>query len=71
MDELPAYDAYVMEGEIRAGHRLLLRLGGKLLGPPDPAVEAGLTSIQDVERLDRMADAITSVRSWQELLSTP
>jgi hypothetical protein len=70
MHESTAYDMAVEEGQIRTSHRLLLRLGRRLLGPPDPATESALTSIQVVERLERMTDAILTVKSWQELLST-
>jgi hypothetical protein len=70
MHESTAFDMMVEEGEIRYGQRLLLRLGQKRFGPPDPATEAALTSIKDVNRLERMAEALLSVNSWQELLST-
>jgi hypothetical protein len=50
---------------------ILLKQGRKLLGPPDASVESALTSIQDVERLERMGEAILTVKSWDELLSTP
>ena len=43
----------------------------ELLGSRDPAIESALKSIQDVERLERMAEAILAVKSWEELLSTP
>jgi predicted transposase YdaD len=59
-----------LEGEIRNSHRLLLRQGQKRFGPPDPATESALKSVQDVERLERMAEALLSVSSWQELLLT-
>ncbi|HEX7376810.1 MAG TPA: hypothetical protein VF278_06845 [Pirellulales bacterium] len=49
---------------------LKLRQGRKLLGVPGPSVETALSSIQDVERLERMAEAILTVKSWEELLST-
>lgn len=71
MHESTAYDAAVEEGRIEATHCVLLKQGRKLLGPPDPSVESGLTSIQDVERLERMTEAILTVKSWDELLSTP
>ena len=51
MHESTAYDQAMEEGEIRLSHRVLLRQGRKLLGPPDSITEAALKSIQDVERL--------------------
>jgi hypothetical protein len=71
MHESTAYDMAVEEGQIRNSHGVLLRQGRRLLGPPDPATESAIRSIQDVERLERMTDAILTVKSWQELLSTP
>jgi hypothetical protein len=71
MHESTAYDQAMEEGEIRQSHRVLLQLGRKLWGSPDPSIESALSSIQDVERLDRMTEAILSVKSWQQLLSTP
>jgi predicted transposase YdaD len=79
MHESTAYDMILeegrveglREGELRSGRRLLLRLGGKRFGPADAATEAALTSIQDLDRLERMAEAVLSATSWQELLATP
>ena len=71
MHESTAYDMAVEEGLIKASHRFLLRQGRKLLGPPELSIESALVSIQDVERLERMGEAILTVKSWEELLSTP
>ncbi len=71
MNESTAWDQVLEEGEIRSTHRVLLRQGRKLFGPPDPAIESALTAIQDVERLERMSEAILTVKSWQELVATP
>jgi hypothetical protein len=71
MHESTAYDMAVEEGEIRNSHRLLLRQGRRRFGPADPATESALTAIQDLQRLERLADAILTVNSWEDLLSTP
>jgi hypothetical protein len=71
MHESTAYDVAVEEGCVKTSHRFLLKLGRKLLGPADPSIESALTSIQDVERLERMGEAILTVKSWEALLSTP
>lgn len=79
MQESTAYDEVMEEGERRGqargelerSHRLLLRLGRKCFGPPDAAAESALTAIKDLERLERLADAILTATSWQELLATP
>ncbi len=66
MYESTAYDD---EGRAEDVHRLLLRLGRKRFGSADLSIESALTSIQDLERLERMAEALLTVNSWQELLA--
>ena len=78
MQESTAFDEATEEGEIRGeirgeikGRRmLLLRLGRKQLGSLDAMTEAELTAIEDLDRLDRLGDAIFTAKSWQELLET-
>ncbi len=74
MHESTAYDMILDEGEIRGkirqSHFLLLKQGKKRFGPPDSPTEAALTAIQDLDRLERMAEAVLTVSSWQELLAT-
>ena len=74
MHESTAYDTILeegrLEGDIRTSHRLLLRLGRKRLGAPNSKTKATLTAIQDIARLERMADAILTAKSWDELLAT-
>ena len=71
MHESTAFDMMIDEGEVRRSHRILLLQGRELIGPTDPATEAALLSIRDSERLERMAKAVLSAKSWAELLSTP
>ncbi|HEX7378280.1 MAG TPA: hypothetical protein VF278_14275 [Pirellulales bacterium] len=71
MHESTAYDMAVEEGCVKNSHRVLMKQGRKLFGSPESTVESALTSIQDVERLERMAEAILTAKSWDELLSTP
>jgi hypothetical protein len=75
MHESTAYDVVLEEGlragDLRTSHRLLLRQGRKRFGPADEATESALTSIQDLDRLERMSEAVLSATSWQELLATP
>jgi len=78
MHESTAYDMILdegrvegrVEGEIRNNHRILLRLGRQRFGAADAATEAVLTAIQDLNRLERMTDALLTVTSWEELLRT-
>jgi predicted transposase YdaD len=59
------------EGQVEEARRLLLRLGRKHLGNPEATVEATVRAIIDVERLELLAERITEVANWQDLLRTP
>jgi hypothetical protein len=71
MHESSAYELILEEGAIKTAHRFLLLQGKKRLGPPDEATLSALKAIKDLDRLDRLADAVLSVSTWQELLATP
>ena len=71
MEEMTAYDEAVDEGRIEAHVSLLLRLGRKRFGSPDHAAENELAAITDLDRLERLADAILTAESWTGLLATP
>jgi len=87
MQESTAFDEATEEGErrgeingerrgeinglIKRSHQMLLRQGRKLIGSLDASTEAELTSIRDLDRLDRLAEALLTAKSWQELLDTP
>jgi hypothetical protein len=51
--------------------KTLLRQGERKFGAPDPAVTEAVGAIKDLERLQRMADAILDAKSWDEFLATP
>lgn len=71
MHESSAYHLILDEGRIDGEQRLLLRLGRKWLGQPSEAIIAALRGIKDLDRLERLGDAVTDVASWQDLLATP
>ena len=66
-----AYDLILDQGRIEGEQRLLLRLGRKRLGQPGDAIISALHGIKDLDRLERLGDAVIDVASWQELLGTP
>lgn len=70
MHESSAFDLYETKGRVEEGHRLLFRLGWNRFGAPDAATEAALRAIDDLDRLERMADAVFTAASWQEFLAT-
>lgn len=71
MHESSAFELYEEKGRIEECHRLLFRMGWNRFGAPDVETGAALRSIQDLDRLERMADALLTVRSWEEFLATP
>ena len=71
MTESTAYDTMVEEGMIRNSHRNLLQFGRKKFnGEPDEQLKATLFAIRDLDRLERMVDAIWTAASWKELIET-
>ena len=71
MEELTAYDGFEADGKRKRSHRILLRQGRTRFGPSDTATESALVAIKDLDRLERLADAILTAKSWQGLLATP
>ncbi|MGL4461130.1 MAG: hypothetical protein ACRDD1_16315 [Planctomycetia bacterium] len=67
MSRLAAY----LEGESRRRRDVILQLGTRRFGPTDRDLEEELESIHDLERLDRMVEAVISAGSWLELLAPP
>jgi predicted transposase YdaD len=65
----------LIKGEARGradeARKMLLLFGRKHLGEPGAAVEAAVQAISDLERLELLAERVTDVKSWQELLQTP
>ena len=59
------------KGRADEARTLLLRLGRKHLGEPGETVKAAVQSITDLPRLELLAERLTEVKSWQDLLQTP
>ena len=57
------------EGRMEQTRALLLRLGSKRFGAPDDQSRAVLEAIPSLEALERLADRLLEVESWQELLA--
>jgi predicted transposase YdaD len=75
MHESSAYDMILdegrIEGRIEGEIKLVRLLGPHRFGSPSAKVEAALTAIRDLDRLERLAEAILTAKSWKELLATP
>jgi predicted transposase YdaD len=63
----------LIEGRITGERQILVRLGTKRFGPPDPVILAAIEAIRSVERLEGLGERILDpdVRDWNELLGTP
>jgi predicted transposase YdaD len=59
------------EGEVEHARKTLLRQGAKKLGLLDERIEAELTAMSDLDRLNELIDRVLDVSTWEELLSPP
>jgi hypothetical protein len=59
------------EGRLEGARRMLVRLGTKCLGPPTEAEINTLSTITDLERLERMMDRLVTPANWRVLLNIP
>jgi hypothetical protein len=73
MHESTAFDAILdegrAEGRVEGALRILLRFGRKQCGAPNASIEASLAAIRDLDRLERMFDALDTAKSWDDLLA--
>jgi len=56
-------------GRVMEARRLLTRFAERSLGPAPATAQAALEAIDDLDRLERMADRLPGVQSWDELLA--
>ncbi len=70
--ESSTYQAILDEGRAEAGQRFVLQLGTKSFGPTAATIEAAVRSINDFDRLKRMADRLLDAKAtgWDDLLAT-
>jgi predicted transposase YdaD len=62
----------LIEGRIAGEQQILIRLGTKILGKPDPGILAAIAAIRDVERLEALGERIIdpAVNDWNTLLGS-
>jgi hypothetical protein len=65
------YQADLDEGRIEEAKQLLLRMGRKRFGPPEPRVVAAIESIAELGPVELLVDRLLDVASWDELLVMP
>lgn len=69
MRESVTYQAILDEGRVEAIQKTILRLGRKLIGPPNESTIAALSAIDDLERLEFLSEQLLDVKTWQELMA--
>jgi len=61
----------MFQGEKLGKIRLLTLIGNDRFGTIDPTTALALEAIDDLDRLERMAVAMSGATSWEDLLATP
>jgi uncharacterized protein HemY len=73
MKESATYQAIVQEGlaegAVQEARKLLLRLGSKQFGSPSARMQAALTKITDLGRLETLIERLGTVESWHALMA--
>jgi predicted transposase YdaD len=57
-------------GELVGVRKAFLRMAVKRLGPPGEQISRELSSLNDIEQLNRLMDRLEDVSTWDELLET-
>ena len=57
------------KGQLRGARKLLIRFGRNRFGRPDQATRKAIQAIDDLKRLERLAERIDAVSSWADLLA--
>ena len=60
-----------VEGKVETLREVVLRQGRKKFGEPEAAALQALQAVADMDRLERLSDALLDVPSWTELLAVP
>jgi hypothetical protein len=75
IEESTAYQGILRKGKaigrIDDARTILLRHGGKKLGPPSERIEAEIATMRDVDRLNDLSDRVDDVSTWDDLLAPP
>lgn len=71
LEDSSTYQLISRKERARALGATLLRQGTLRFGRPADAVEAAVTSIQELSRLERLLDRVLTAADWNDLLATP
>jgi predicted transposase YdaD len=62
--------AGLTQGRVEEARDMLLRIGRKHLGEPDAGTMKSLEAIQDLQRLEKLAERLLEATSWPELFAS-
>jgi hypothetical protein len=68
MQMTETYQFILDEGAVKHTRSLILRLGREQIGEPSEKQKNKLDTIEDLERLDRIALKVLTAKSWDALL---
>ncbi len=71
MHESDSYLAILDEGQEKATRKAILVVGEERFGPVQETVKVQLSTITDLDRLERMHRSAIKAGNWQEILDTP
>ena len=69
MHESTTYQSLLQKGGVAMLKKTILRLGEKRFSAPPESIAVRLSAVDDVAQLERLADRILDVASWEELLA--
>lgn len=69
MKESTTYRAILEEGRTEEAQKMLLLLGKRRFGSPDPQIKRAIESITDIRRLENMTTRILDAADWGDLLT--
>ena len=71
LEDSTTFQHTILIGRVRGYRDLLLRQGRSTFGDPSPAAESAIRGIEDVGRLERLADRLLTATNWDDLLASP
>lgn len=71
MHESDTYMAIIDEGREKEAKNIILRMGQKRFGPANETIRARLAAIEDIDRLEALAERLLDVNGWDQLFENP
>jgi hypothetical protein len=58
----------ITEGKVDEARQILLRIGRRRFGPPDPAILDLIGEIADVERIESLIERLPDASGWEDVM---